>query len=465
MLRWLIAQLEKYHVEPLEQLVLSFILSLVSYGVGPYVEGVKGSAIKTIVFVVAAMSSLVGLYRLLEDMRKQIGVRLDQSEAKLLGGLSAVRASKRAIPETGLEVALGALAGTIVEAHDGGKYPFVEDLEVNIVLAVLDEESEFERFHIHGDLRSRCSWFRFRIQTEWTMRPSYRGVEEVLSLADVFGPIIVTQEETLRELIRRGLLEATATVFWPVSAQIAQLEGFSRLSEVRFLRDGDAPDQEGISVHIAKYDRDSVVAECVGAWVFSSGGEVPSALEEALRGEERLTRSELGRVERAVLQTYNFACDNADDVRIRVMRGHQCSWKVNHRLDYVLPMKVLSEGGGTVRDNRLYTHPFSKATSLSSMTFRSSSPDVRLTSTIPPFVHCILGDVAHSMDGVAWHIGPQGACFLPGDEISFLWSDTIVEERLKAANGLLEGVRRKGGQLGDGPALRSLAARACLGEA
>jgi hypothetical protein len=92
---------------------------------------------------------------------------------------------------------------------------------------------------------------------------------------------------------------------------------------------------------------------------------------------------------------------------------------------------VVVGSGDIIRDNRLYTHPFSKVTSLKSMSFRTVSSQATLTEAHPPFVHCLLGGVRPRLYDSAWHIHPAGARFMPGDEVSFMWKDDTIEKLLK----------------------------------
>ncbi len=446
LLRWLLKQRDKYHIDPLHTLLAAIALGIVGFVAPALVHGTALLVSRTLIFMLGIVSFSIGLYQLLDAQQKGLARTFSNFEQLTLGVVSGIRAGERAIPQTGLESAIAALANRTVECHARGKYPLVEDMRVNIALDVLEEESQFERFRIGEELSTSCCWFRFGIDMEWKLQPAYRGQQEMLSVNDIFGPILVTTEETVRELVQRRLLDPRVTVYWPADEAIVRSLGLDRLKRVRFLLPRGENREEDLRIRIVKHVGDRVGTETEGRWTAAGPDPEHAALGllSALGDHEGLSSFDRQRFTDGTLQAYSFTCEEAGDIQILAQRRQTTCWRVRLSLDYVLPMKVLDDKGRIIRDNRLYTHPFNKVTSLASMIFHNNARQVHFTSALRPFIHCVLGDVTPRLDGSAWHVVSGGTYLLPGDEISFLWDDHIVQRCLAPRLAALRGTRASG---------------------
>ena len=324
--------------------------------------------------------------------------------------------------------------------HEGGYLPVLEDLETEITVEVLPDQTDVHQRYNIPSAPSGYSWrwFRFITKSSWILRPLTLGHAKVFDPQDFIGEVLVMSYKTYIDLF--SWRNPMRTEYLPIASPIYADETLRRiLSSVQYLHGGN----RGLEYQVSKWLGTGTSARQIS-------DPTTLLLEPLLQGATPTNKRTLikdafpGLEKRPIL--WEQACEGVfeiykvkrqdlpDLVHIDLSQEKDAWWKFTSLEEYVLPTKV-TVGEDTLWDQQAYLLLFSRVATVRRLGFKKAG-EVPLIfgHDRPPELLCYpyLADPAKVrvdlVEHNRWIVEPGKSFWFPGDVVFFSWYDTLISE-------------------------------------
>lgn len=349
------------------------------------------------------------------------------------------------VANTQFAYAIRELVDFYTKQHEGGYLPIVEELETEITVEVLPDQTDINRsYNIPAPpLNYSWQWFRFTIKSNWIFRPLALGYETVFDPQDFIIEVVVMSYDTYTDLF--GWRNPRREVYFPIASPVYAEQALrNALASVRYLRGG----KKGLEYRVSKWSG-------TGGNARQISDPTMLLLEPLLEGATPTNKRTiikdifLGLEKRPSL--WEHACEGVfeiyklktrqllpDLVYINLPQEKDCWWKFESVMEYVLPTKVV-KGRDILWDQQAYLFLFGrvatarrlsfKKTADAPCTFRKDRPP-RLLGY--PYIKDPAGVKVRLVEPNSWDVEPGSNFWFPGDVVIFSWYDTLVDELLSS---------------------------------